>query len=632
MRQTYLNSTTVESAKSLWMEAFQGYELETETVLVVDSVGRVTAEPTVACMSSPHYAASAMDGYAVRSQVTIGAAPGYPVSFQVGVECFPVDTGDPLPVGTDAVIMIENVVIVGDAIRIEQPVTPWQHVRAVGEDIIATEMLLPRYHKIGPVDVGAMLAASVLEVAVIKRPQVIIIPTGDELVAPGSELRSGDIIEFNSHIYRHCLREWGCDVAVTLPVPDEKAKLTQEVQKSIRDCDILLVLAGSSTGRGDWTSDVLRASGELLVHGVAMRPGKPVMLARVEGKPVVGLPGYPVSGHLCLELFVRPMVHKLHHISEPKVPVLTGNLTRRIISPMGVQEYVRVMVGRVGAQYVVTPLSRGAGVVTSLVKADGVVVIPASSEGLLEGAQVVVELRREIADIEDRLVCIGSHDLAIDVLADHSRRRGGIRVASTHVGSMGGILALKRGESHFAGIHLLDSTTGKYNGTFVERYFPGKEMVLINLVGRVQGLITNKDAEGSITSWHDIPKYRFINRQRGAGTRLLLDYHLAQNGIEASQIEGYTREETTHLAVACAVHAGEADVGLGILPAAKAFNLHFAPLALEQFDLLFYKEDLLDPRIKTLVDTIGSTAFKDAVAALGGYDTSKSGQIVWESR
>ncbi|MDP3486503.1 MAG: molybdopterin biosynthesis protein [Bacillota bacterium] len=631
MRQTYLHSTDVESAKSRWMEAFKGYELDTQNVPAADSVGRVTAEPVMACMSSPHYAASAMDGYAVRSQFTLGAAPGYPLSLKMGIECFPVDTGDPLPAGTDAVIMIEHVVITRDTIGIEQAVSPWQHVRAVGEDIIATEMLLPRYHKIGPADVGAMLAASVAEIKVIKRPQVIIMPTGDELVAPGTELKAGDIIEFNSHIFRNSLREWGCDVTVASPVRDEEAKLAQQVQESIRECDMLLVIAGSSTGRGDWTSDVLRASGELLVHGVAMRPGKPVMLARVQGKPVVGLPGYPVSAHLCLELFVRPLVYKLLHTAEPRAQVLKGTLTRRMISPMGVQEYVRVMVGQVGAKYVVTPLSRGAGVVTSLVKADGVVVVPASSEGFAVGDQVIVELRRDIADIEGRVVCIGSHDLALDVLADHSRLQAGVRLSSTHVGSMGGILALKRGESHFAGVHLLDSATGEYNIGFVEKYFLCKQMMLINLVGRVQGFITRKDAAGSITSWQDLTNHRFVNRQRGAGTRLLLDYHLAKNGIESSQIEGYGREETTHLAVACAVHAGEADVGLGILPAAKAFNLNFVPLALEQFDLLFHKEDLVDPRIKSLLQIIRSKSFKEEVGALGGYDTSKSGQIVWES-
>ena len=198
-------------------------------------------------------------------------------------------------VQTCALPILEHVVIAGDTIRIEQAVSPWQHVRPVGEDIIATEMLLPRYHEIKPVDVGAMLAASVAEITVIRRPHVVIIPTGDELVAPGTNLEAGDIIEFNSHIFRNCLSEWGCDVTVTPPVPDEQAKLLQQVQESIRECDMLLVLAGSSTGRGDWTSDVLRTSGEILVHGVAMRPGKPVMLAKVQGKPVVGLPGYPVS-------------------------------------------------------------------------------------------------------------------------------------------------------------------------------------------------------------------------------------------------------------------------------------------------------------------------------------------------
>jgi len=620
---------SVDEAKALWLNSFKEMDIGSEIIESMLALHRVTSEPVVALASSPHYAASAMDGFAVLAERTIGAAPGRPIELKIDVDCFPVDTGDPLPSGTDAVIMVEHVQISAASIVIEQPVSPWQHVRPVGEDIVATEVLLPRFRKISPVDIGAMLAASVLSVSVLKRPKVAVIPTGDELVDPGSKLKPGDVVEYNSHIIRHTLSEWGCEVHVSPSVRDDKKLLVQTFRECLQTADIVMVIAGSSTGRGDFTSDVLQECGELIVHGVAMRPGKPVMLGVAQGKPVVGLPGYPVSAYLCLELFVKPLVYMLQHQALLSHNKIEGVLSRRLVSPMGVQEYVRVTIGQVGGRYVVTPLGRGAGVVTSLVKADGYVLVPASSEGYAEGENVVVRLQSEGA-IDNGLVCIGSHDLALDTLGDLLVTRHGHRLKSSHVGSMGGIMALKRGESHFGGIHLLDSSSGKYNVPFVKRYFPDEEMLILNLVGRVQGLIIRPDDTKCIASWNDLVNCRFVNRQRGAGTRLLLDYHLAQEGIDPQQINGYEREETTHLAVACAVQAGEADAGLGILPAAKAFGLGFIPLALEQFDLLLYKKDLKDPRIANMIEVIRSKDFKDAVEVLGGYDTSRTGQIVWE--
>lgn len=631
MRQKYLQSLTVAQAKSLWLESIVSLDLGTEIIASTSSVGRTTAEPVFAVMSAPHYASSAMDGLAVAASNTYGAAPGRPLCLHVGKTCYPVDTGDPLPAGTDAVIMVEHVVFDGVQAYIEQSVSPWQHVRPVGEDIIATELLLHRHHTIRPVDVGALLAASVSQVTVQRRPRVAVLPTGDELVLPGSVLHPGDIIEFNSQIIEHSLASWGCEVTVSQPIRDDLVLLRAAVNHYLPMCDVLIVLAGSSTGRGDFTAQLLREFGEVYVHGVAMRPGKPVILGKAGEKPVVGLPGYPVSAHLCLELFVRPLVYGLQRRREPEETMVTARLTRRVVSTLGVEEYVRVALGRIGSQIMATPLSRGAGVLSSLVKADGVMVVPLQSEGYTEGEQVSVRLQTDLSVVNESLVSIGSHDLSVDILADLLCQRSGIRLTSTHVGSMGGLLALKRHECHFAGVHLLDASSGRYNSSYVEKYFADEPMVLINLVGRAQGFIVKKDLLGKIRTWQDLIHYRFVNRQRGAGTRLLLDYHLTQEGLDKRLISGYDREEITHLAVACAVHAGEADVGLGILPAASAFGLSFVPLCVEQYDLLLHRESLKDPRVEALLAIIRSAEFATAVAARGGYDTSQTGQIVWQS-
>jgi putative molybdopterin biosynthesis protein len=627
VRQVFLQSKSITEARQLWLGRFPKAGLPAETIPSVEAYGRVTSSPVFALQSSPHYAASAMDGLAVESSKTIGAAPGKPLTLLMGQDCFPVDTGDPLPPGTDAVIMIEHVSLEGDLASIEQAVAPWQHVRPVGEDIVATDVLLPRHRKISSVDLGALLAAGVHTVAVVQRPRIAIIPTGDELVQPGSELRPGDIVEFNSHIISSLLREWGCEPIVMPPARDDRALLTSALRDALSH-DAVLIIAGSSTGRGDFTAECIAELGEVVVQGVAMRPGKPVILGEVLGKPVTGLPGYPVSAHLCMQQFIKPLTEQYLGFGQPAPQYVTGKLTRRLVSPFGVEEFVRVKVGSVDDTLVVTPLSRGAGVITSLTRADGQVIVPHNTEGFSEGEEVKVELERDLRDIAKALVVIGSHDPALDHLDDLLRQKAGFSLSSTHVGSMGGILALRKGECHLAGVHLLDEESGTYNVPFVKRYFPGKPMFLVNLAARWQGFMVRTDFDPDV-SLKDLPGLRFVNRQKGSGTRLLLDYHLRREGVDASTIRGYEREETTHLAVACAIKAGEADVGLGVLAAAQAMGLKFIPLCLEQFDLLLPSARQTDPRVAQVLNTIKSDDFAKLLSELGGYDTSNSGKTVW---
>ena len=603
-----------------------------EDVTLEEALGRVTAKAVWAKASSPHYDSAAMDGVAVRSRETAGATETSPLRLSVDRQVVWVDTGDPMPPGFDAVIMVEVVHEVDDStIEILAPAPPYQHVRPLGEDIVATELVLPENHCIRPVDLGACAAAGVTTVAVRKRPTVAIIPTGSELVQPGAELKPGDIVEYNGLVIAGMVREWGGEPARLPPVADDRDAMAAAVTDAVREYDIVIVNAGSSAGSEDYTADVVRDLGDLLVHGVALRPGHPVVLGVVDSKPVLGIPGYPVSAALTSELFVKPLIEVRLGLEALPRAQAKAILTRNVSSPMGEDELLRVRLGRVGGRMVATPVQRGAGVITSLVKADGMVTIPRFSEGVASGEAVTVELLRPLRDVERTVVVIGSHDPALDLLADMvSRVRTYASVSSSNVGSLGGLLALNRGEAHAAGVHLLDETTGEYNLSYVRRYVKGCDVVVMNLVKRIQGLIVPAGNPRGVGRLDDLAAggVRFINRQRGSGTRMLLDYMLGKLGIEAGEIAGYDREEYTHLAVAAAVAGGRADVGLGILSAARALGVDFVPLLEEQYDLVipaeFYESELLGP----VLELVRGAEFRTELEAMGGYDTSLTGEVM----
>ena len=637
-RRYYLSDVPLERAvrdfESALREAGGLTPTRSETLPLEQALGRITSEPVWARISSPHYDSSAMDGVAVRAADTVGATETSPVRLKVGPEASWVDTGDPVPDGFDAVIMVEVIHEVDDeTIEIRDPVPPYHHVRPLGEDIVATELLLPSGHRIGPADLGACASSGLSEIDVRQRPQVAVLPTGTELVAAGRDLKPGEIIESNGLMLAAMVQEWGGEATLLPPVPDDPAALGSAVRQAVRKADVIVVNAGSSAGDEDYTAEVVSKLGRLVVHGVAVRPGHPVVLGVVEGKPVLGIPGYPVSAAVTSELFVKPLIEQMLGTAPSRRDSVSATMTRKVLSPMGEDEFLRVSLGRVAGRLVATPLQRGAGVIMSLVRADGLALIPRFSEGIDEGSEVEVELLRPLKQIEGTIVAIGSHDLTLDLLADRLRRSYPAHsLSSSNVGSLGGLMALRRGESHLAGSHLLDEESGEYNLPFVRRYLRGREIVVVNLVRRVQGLIVAPGNPLSITHLEDLRRQdvAFVNRQRGSGTRVLLDYKLAELGIDPGEIRGYDREEYTHLAVAASVAAGGADTGLGILSAARALDVDFVPLMPEQYDLVvpreFYDSELLRP----LFELIRSDAFRGAVDALGGYDTSSTGRVVAE--
>jgi putative molybdopterin biosynthesis protein len=637
-REIYLEEKPLQEALEGYLTFLRGLGTldpgRAEKLPVKDACGRVTAAPVFADVSHPHFHASAMDGFAVAARRTFGATEQEPFQLKVGEEALPVDTGDLLPEGCDAVIMIEDTHEWKPGfIEITAAVFPYQNVRVMGEDVVATEMILPANHLIRPVDVGAMLAGGVGTVQVHPRPRVGIIPTGTEVVEPGSVLKPGDIVEFNSAVFSEMVKEWGGVPVRYAIVPDDFAVLREAVLRAGAECDVIILNAGASAGREDYTAAVVRDCGSLHTHGVAIKPGKPVVLGEVGGKPFLGIPGYPVSAVLNMELFVRPVILAKQGRVALEREKTTALLSRRVVSPAGVEEFVRVKLGKIGDIIVAMPLGRGAGRLLTLVRADGILRVPRFSEGLEAGSQVPVELLRNRREIEDTIVVIGSHDLALDIIANFLRIQfPESSLSSAHVGSLGGLLALKRGEAHAAGTHLLDPETGEYNISYVQKYLDGVPVVLVNLSHREQGFIVAPGNPKEIRDFQDLGRdgVRFVNRQRGAGTRVLLDFNLQRLGMDAKQVTGYQREEYTHLAVAAAVAGGTADVGLGIRAAAVALGLDFLPVAEERYDLCVlrdYWEGMVGARLRAV---LGDDNFREAVLARGGYDLRDCGRVLYE--
>ncbi|HWE09970.1 MAG TPA: molybdopterin biosynthesis protein [Solirubrobacteraceae bacterium] len=604
--------------------------VEVVDVAIGDALGRVTAEPIWATRSSPPFDSAAMDGIAVRAADTVGAGESTPRLLEAGAFTV-VDTGDPLGEPFDSVVMREDVHYVDGRPELRAAVAPYQHVRSIGEDISATELLLPAGHRLRPVDVAAAAASGATGVAVRRQPVVAVLPTGDEMRPIGSVLAAGELLETNSLMLDGQARELGCEV-LRLPIePDDETRIAAAIREAMSRCDLLIVIAGSSAGRDDYTARLVDELGILAVHGVAVRPGHPVVLGAVGSTPVIGAPGYPVSASLTFDIFAGPLLAELEGASPAPRPRARAQLARKLASAIGVDDWVRVRLGRVGGSLVASPLPRGAGVLTSLVRADGLLVVPAEVEGHHAGDEVAVSLLRDLTQIEQTIVAIGSHDLILDLAGSQLRARDpAVTLASGNVGSMGGLIALRDGLCHVAGSHLLEPDTGDYTLPYVDRLLGDEPIAVVRLVHREQGLIVGPGNPLGLEGVADLrrPGLRYVNRQRGAGTRVLLDYELRRQHIDGTAVTGYGREEPTHLAVAAAIAADRADCGMGVRAAARAFGLGFVPITQEPYDLVLREEMLDSDLLAPLWRLLETPGFRAAVEQLGGYDTEEMGRRI----
>ena len=640
-RKIYLSMKSLEEAREIFFSRF-GPDLRTgvETLKAGDTLGRVTAEAVFARRSAPSYHSSAMDGIAVRAEHTYGTTERQPKILKIGQDAVWVNTGQALPESFNAVIMVEKVHQVNEtSLEIRSPAYPWQHIRKVGEDIVATQLLFPQNHLLRPYDVGALISGGVFSVNVWIRPRVAIIPTGSELVfhediVEAEVLREGKIIEFNSLILAGLVRRGDGIPRLYDIVPDVEERIRAALIEAVEsDADIVIINAGSSAGTKDYTVDIMGEMGEVLVHGVAMMPGKPTILGVVRGKPVIGNPGYAVSATLSFEQFVRPLLFSLQGRLDRRPQTIMVRPTRDIPSRIGIEEFLRVNIGKVGARYMATPLARAAGSITTLTRAEGIIRIPSLSEGVIQGREIEAELLVDESELVGTVVIIGSHDITIDILGDEIRqKRSNNRISSGSVGSLGGLLALRKGSCHMSGSHLLDPATGEYNVSYVKRYLKGLSVSIFHMTIRDQGLIVAKGNPKGIGGVENLAygDIAFINRQAGSGTRVLFDYKLDQLGISPESIQGYGNEEFTHMSVAVDVLSGAADCGMGIFAAAKALDLGFIPIEREQYDLIIPSNTLEHPGVRAVLDTIRSRQFRERVISLGGYDPSKSGELFME--
>ncbi|MGD9475740.1 MAG: molybdopterin biosynthesis protein [Eubacteriaceae bacterium] len=633
-RNLYLKNESLADAIDLFMNEFEKNDqlISSQTLAVIESLNHVTAQPVFAKISSPYYNASAMDGIAVNALEMKGIDERHPKTLIKGQDFNFVDTGDVIKDPFNAVVMIEDVRVDSeDQVSINQPVAIWQHVRPIGEDIVAGELIVPAYSKIRAIDLGALLAGGITEIEVLKKPRVGIIPTGTELVDAGEEMGEGKIIDSNTHMFAGLVNEYGGLAHRYDPVADQYELIKERILLAVAENDMVLISAGSSAGTEDYTRKLMEELGQVLVHGVAIKPGKPAVLGFIKGKPVIGIPGYPVSAYFVFENFVKPCLMAFTRQLMTEGEKIKAILSKRVMSTLKYLEFVRMKCGRVNDKIVAIPLDRGAGVTMSLVNADGVLKIPKNVEGYEAGEEVELVLMRSVEAISRTLVSIGSHDVLMDLIADIiHKQKGMVSLSSAHVGSLGGIMALKKGECHLAPIHLLDEESGIYNLPYLKRYLADQELVLIKGVKRTQGLMVPKGNPKNIKNIRDLAgsDISFVNRQRGSGTRVLFDYLLKKEGIEADNILGYSREMNTHMMVASAVKSGSSDVGIGVLSAANMMGLDFIPIGDEEYDFAMLKENLEDERVKRFIDVLKSQAFADDLNQLGGYLLESPGQII----
>ena len=605
--------------------------IKTETVPIIESVGRILTSSVFANLSAPFITTSAMDGIALKASDTYGVSETNPkVLMPDDFEW--INTGQPLPSIYDAVVMIENVERVdSESVLLRSPVAPYQHVRKIAEDIAAPEQLISRGSIIRPIDLAPLGAAGIAEVEVAVKPKVALIPTGSELVQLGQDPEPGNVIEFNSIFLSAMIESWGGTASVLNPVPDEVEKIKASLNKATETFDIILIIAGSSAGSKDFTYKVIDECGQVFVHGVAIRPGHPVVLGVSNSAPVVGLPGYPASASTTSELFVKTLIKEFTGEFFDEGDFVQAKIARKVHSPMGDEEFLRVTVGKINGDYVATPTARGAAMTFAMSRSDGIVRIPAESEGVDEGDPVKTELIRPRHMIDKTTIVSGSHDIALDVLGTKlSEYPGTGKMVSTNVGSVGGLLALSKGYAHIAASHLLDEETGEYNIGAVKRHLEGIKVHVFNFVGRTQGLIVKKGNPLNLKSVQDIADIRcnFINRQRGSGTRLLFDFLLNRNGIDLRNINGYESEEYTHWNVAAAVGSGIADVGVGIMAAATGNDLDFIPLGNEKFQLIV-PDDVMNQneQVRKLIELLKETELRSEIASIGGYDVQAMGDL-----
>lgn len=631
MRKIFRRLVTVEEAAAVIRERLPLDNLKTELTPIIEALGRVLAEDVVSPLDVPGFDRSAMDGYAVRAEDTYRADEAKPVNLrlkgrveaghstdlEVSVgEAVEVSTGAPIPRGANAVVMVEHTVEAHGVIQVFHSVSPGENITSTGSDISIGEVALRRGSVINYREIGVLAALGRSQVRVYARPRVAILSTGDELVSPGLTLNNFQLYDVNSYSLFAAVQEAGCSPILMGVVRDDELEFKSSLMKALNSADVVVTSGSTSAGFGDMMYRVLEElePGSILIHGLSVKPGKPTLVARVMGKPVFGLPGYPASAMTIFNVLVKPYLASLSRLKPLEGGVVEARFAVKLVKAGGRRELMPVhVIGEEGGGLVAYPILKGSGAVTSFSLADGFIDIPAHLNFLEEGEVVNVNLyspRLRPAS----LVLIGSHCPAVDhAVSILINRDPNCRVKAINVGSTAGLNAAVRGEADLAGIHLLHRS-GVYN----EPYVRDKPLMLVRGYNRLQGFVFRKNV--TFNGFEDLLSGRltFINRNKGSGTRALIDILLEGYCREvnlsyrqaAEKIKGFNVECKTHSSVASAVKAGKADVGVAVKAYAEWYDLNFKPISVEEYDFAVRRDKVSKLEVKAFIETLKSDEFK----------------------
>lgn len=631
---TYKTHVSLEEALDLLQTHHFSTENPIESISAGNSVGRILAKDLEARRNIPHFVASAVDGFALRSDMSQNAGPGHPAKLSPEQAVW-INTGGELPVWADAVAMVEDTSTgENQEVRLFRTLPPGANVRPVGEDVMKGQIIGREGDKVTPALCALCVAAGLYEIPVRRKPRTLFIPTGNEVVEPDAippeeGVPAQKILETNSVFLRGLFSQWNFPLDIHPILPDDPDKLSQTLENAIKDYDVVLVGAGSAKGRRDFTARVLESLGTLIFRWILVRPGRPAMAASIRNKPVLCLPGFPTSTAITAWGLVFPLLKSLEkgQATDPDyLPESVGAIGRigaeflvPHSSPPGVSEWLRVQAAEIDGIRHIWSLSIGSSSMSAMSESDGLVLLDGNTLECPKGTPCDLLLTRKV-DFDKRILFQGSNDPAFERITSFVRARGS-DIVFRSVGSLGGISALSRGEGHVAACHLLDGKTGTYNDAFIARLHGSEPWERILLFWREQGIMVRSGNPKKLKTIGDLASsdVSIVNRQPGAGTRVLLDYLLLQEKLLPSDLWGYNNISLTHLDAANKIACGQADAGLGIRAASKAMGLDFIPLTEEPYELVFPRKHENHPGIKALLDALHDKEWKKQVDRLGGY-------------